>query len=97
MLTLLLSLVLLVTMEAMEVTRTVTSFTSSRVRIQYGPGSDDNQTQHEVLEARFAVGAPVLPAAGFLGKPSSSIKACQNVSKLSNEVKMRTRVFINMI
>ena len=86
MLTLLLSLVLLVTMEAMEVTRSVTSFTSSRVRIQYG--AEDNQTRHEVLEARFAVGAPVLPAAGLLGKPSSSIKACQNVSKLSNEVKM---------
>ena len=86
---LLLSLVLLVTTEAgaMEVTRSVSSFTRSRVRFQYRPGAEDNQTRHEVVEARFAVGAPVLPVAGLLGKPSSSIKACQNVSKLSNEVK----------
>ena len=89
MLMLLISLVLLVTMEvgAMEVTRSVSSFTRSRVRVQYTPGPEDNNTRHEVVEARFAVGAPVLPATGLLGKPSSSIKACQNVSKLSNEVK----------
>ena len=93
----LLSLVLLVTMEvgAMEVTRSVSSFTRSRVRVQYRPGPEDNITRHEEVEARFAVGAPVLPAAGLLGKPSSSIRACQNVSKLSNEVKMGTIVEIN--
>ena len=71
---------------AMEVTRTVSSFTRSRVRLQHR--GRDNQTLHEVVEARFAAGAPVLPAAGLLGKPSASIRACQNVSKLSNEVKI---------
>ena len=49
---------------------------------------EDNQTLTEVVEARFAVGAPVLPAVGVLGKPFSSIRACQNVTKLSNEVKI---------
>ena len=83
-----LSLLLLVTIEvrAMEVTRTVSSFTRSRVRFQYR--DEGNQTVHGVVEARFAIGAPILPAVGVLGKPSSNIRACQNVSKLSDEVKI---------